>query len=84
MELNARVIEACEFYGSGVDSSYFAPASAQWSFVIQIQFSVVADSFGWNGQGFGACGFFEELPGEQDVAVFEHEVPMLAVGRGVV
>jgi len=66
-----------------IDAADIAAILADRSFVVQIALAMVGDP----GRGKGEVGrgrrLAGQLPGEQDVAVFEHEVPMLATIQSV-
>jgi len=67
-----------------IDSRDLASIAADRTLVVQVGLAVIADPAGLNGQGIVAAGLRFELPSEQHVARFEHQIPMLARRRLVV
>lgn len=86
LEGNQKLVVGAGLDGdvAGVDAADGATIATEGAFVIEVAFAVVADAARGKRKDGDAEGFAGELPGEQGIAGFEHEVPMLAIVQGVV
>jgi len=86
LEVNDDAVGAdlSEFNRSGIDPPDVATIAADGALILQIRLPVVPNPLCRDGQAGLIDRLALELPGEHDLASFEHQVPMLAVGEFVV
>lgn len=76
------VFPGCDFFkfkAARIDSPDLAALPADGAFVGQIGLTVVGDLDRPQRKAFGAVRFRRQLPRQEDVFVFEHQIPMLAI-----
>ncbi len=78
-EFEMLIARTSEFDGSSLNSLDRSAIAGDWSFVVEVGLAVVADAPSRDREARRVHRFAEKLPGEQYVAVFEHQVPVLAV-----
>ena len=77
-----NVFLGCDFFkfkAARIESPDLAALSADRAFVGQIGFAVVGDLDRPQRKAFRAFRFRRQLPRQEDVFVFEHQIPMLAI-----
>jgi len=53
--------------------------AAERSFVFQVSLSVIGNWSRWNGERSSSDGICQKLPGQQNLPMSEHQIPVLAV-----